>query len=246
MKDEDQTVIDSKALQVAELLRDKIGDRHIGQILAKALDNIGPGKGTASYFIEQIDKHNRVISFEKRMEYFGKLFNWLKENEHTKDNYNISEHDSAWYYETKLHCQGKLRKVVAISNMMGGASHIFIKNEQHIGDEDWSTYYIVRAYDNPDRFFKEDCKRKSIKTLMKSGKLRLFEDGYADGERRISFDSYAAGGYDTRRIEHDYERCILKYDCRDNMIITRSYFSLSRQCENALMQLESAYLMRIE
>jgi hypothetical protein len=246
MRDGEQIVIDGKAKQVAELLKGKLADRHIGEILAKALNNIGPNKGTGSYHIEQIDKHNRVISFEKRIEYFAKLFNFLKENDHTSDNVNISEHDSAWFYETKLHSRGKLRKVIAISNMMGGASHIFIKEEYFIGEEDYSKYYIVRAYDNPDRFFKEDCKRKSIRTLMNSGKLRLFEDGYADGDRRISFDSYEASGYDPRRIEHDYEQCVLKYSCEDNTFITRSYFNLSRQCENALMQLESAYWMRTE
>ncbi len=244
MKDKTEKLIDEKIEQISNILKCKDTDRYIGQIIALALDKVSPEKGMGNYHLEQIDIHNRAIAFEKRMEFFDRLFDFLRENNHTKDNPNISEHDSAWTYKYNTK-RGKIRKVIAISNMMGSRSHLFIKEEQYIGDEDWSRYYIVRAFDNPDKFYKE-CGRKSLKTLAQNGKLNFFIENYADGDRRLSFDSYESGLHDYNLFSYDYERCVLRYDCNDRHRSIHNYFNTGKSCEYALGQLESAYWMRTE
>jgi len=254
MKDDDDIYIEEKAKQVAELLKDAEGKSHIhtGQILVKALASIKEGDGMVNYHLEDMDRHARNAAFETRMHFFDKLWNFLHENGHNRDNPNISEHDSAWchsFYQgsrkTYSDDDGK-RKVIVISNMMGGASHFFVKAEHIIGDEDWSIYYIVRIWDDPERFFKEDSKRQSLRTLVKNGKLTLFNDHYADGDRKKSWQDYEEEGYNPKMYEHDYERCVLKYDNHRPDSVLRNYFTLGRQCENALGQLESAFWMRTE
>jgi hypothetical protein len=251
MRDEDDIIIDEKAKQIAELLKDAKGksDVHTGQILVKALASIVEGGGMVNYHLEDMDRHARAVGFESRKHFFDKLYDFLHDNKHNKDNPNISEHDSAWVHRYSRedmggYKRGDSRKVIVISNMMGGASHFFLKDEQMIGDEDWSTYYIVRIWDDPERFFREDSKRKSLKTLVNNGKLTFFNDNYADGDRKKSWQDYEKEGYSPKMYEHDYERCILKYDCNRPWSITRHYFTLSRHFENALMQLESAFWMR--
>lgn len=253
MKDEDEIRVDEKAKLIAELLKDDKGksDMHTGQIVVQAIASLKEGNGMINYHLEDMDKHARAVGFESRKHFFDKLFDFLHDNKHNKDNPNISEHDSAWVHsysgeDSPFNAKDDSRKVIVISNMMGGASHLFVKDEHIIGDEDWSIYYIVRIWDDPERFYREDSKRKSLRTLVKNGKLTFFNDQYADGNRKKSWQDYEKEGYAPKMYEYDYERCILKYDCRDNMFITRSYFSLARHCENALGQLESAFWMRTE
>jgi hypothetical protein len=253
LKDEDEIRVDEKAKLIADLLKDDKGksDMHTGQILVKALASIKEGGGMVNYHLEDMDRHARAVGFESRMHFFDKLFDWLHENKHNQENPHTSEHDFAWVHsysgeDSPFHTKGDSRKVIVISNMMGGASHFFVKDEHIIGDEDWSTYYIVRIWDDPERFFREDSKRKSLRTLVKNGKLTYFNDQYADGDRKKSWQQYAEEGYSPKMYEHDYERCILKYDCHRPESITRHYFTLGRHCENALMQLESAFWMRTE
>jgi len=253
MKDEDDIYIDEKAKQIAELLKDAKGKSHVhtGKILVQAIASLKEGHGMINYHLEDMDRYARNRAFESRMHFFDKLFDWLHDNKHNKDNPHISEHDSAWVHSysgesMSTYKKGDCRKVIVISNMMGGASHFFMKHEHIIGDEDWSVYYIVRIWDDPERFFREDSKRKSLKTLVKNGKLTFFNDNYADGDRKKSWQDYEAEGYKPKMYEHDYERCILKYDCHRPDSGLRYYFTLGRHCENALGQLESAFWMRTE
>lgn len=247
MKDKEQIAIDKKAEKITALLKDEKGQStiHLGQILAKALGGLKEEKGMINYYLEQIDKHARNIAFGQRIEFFDKLWNFLHENGHNRDNPTISEHDSAWCHSFAGRYGDGKRKVVVIDNMMGSVSNFFVKEEHIIGDEDWSKYYIVRFWNEPDSFFK-DCGRKSIRTLAKEGKLIIFEDDYADGERRKSWQYYEKEGYNPKTYEHDWENCILEYDCRWSTHITRSYFTMPRLCESALSRLESAYWMRVE
>ena len=244
MIDDTEKLVNEKIEQISIILKGKDTDRYIDQIIALALDKVSPEKGMGNYHLEQIDIHNRAIAFEKRMEFFDKLFDFLRENNHTKHNVSISEHDSAWTYRYNTK-HGKTRKVIAINNMMGSRSHLFIKEEQYIGDEDWSKYYIIRAFDSPNEFYKE-CGRKSLKTLAQNGKINFFIDNYADGDRRLSFDSYESGLHDSKLFYRDYENCILRYDCSDRHSSIHNYFNSGKSCEYALGQLESAYWMRIE
>jgi len=246
MRENVEKLVDEKIKQISAILKCKDTDLHIGQIIAAALDKVNPEKGMGNYYLSQIDIHNRALAFEKRIEFFDKLFDFLEENKHTKDNTNISEHDSAWFYKYDNYSTGKVRKVIAINNMMGSFSCIFIKEEYFIGEEDWSKYFIVRAYDKPDEFFKEDCGRKSIKTLMKNGKLSFFEQNYANEDTRLSFDYYEGFDHDSRKFQNDYEKIILRYDCDDSRCSTYYYFNSAKSCEYVLGQLESAYWMRIE
>lgn len=243
---EDKLIAD-KVNQITSLLKDKKTDCQIGEILAKALDNVNPEKGMLSYYLAQIDIHSRIISFEKHIEFFDKLYAFLKEHHHTKSYPNISEHDSAWIHEYQTGTRGKVRKVIAISNMMGSSSHAFIKEEYFIGEENYSVYYIARAYDCPDKdeFFK-DCGRKSLRTLMKSGKLQYFEENYANGKSRPSFDDYESFKFSLDKLRHDYERVVLRYECQHPSCGLHYYFNSSKCCEFALGQLESAYWMRTE
>ena len=252
MRDEDDIFIEETAKKVAELLKDKKGKSHVhtGKILVQAIASLREGHGMINYHLEDMDRYARNRAFESRMHFFDKLYDWLHENKHNRDNPHTSEHDFAWVHrysreDMSTYKKGDSRKVIVISNMMGGASHFFLKDEHMIGDEDWSVYYIVRIWDEPDRFFK-DCGRKSIRTLVKKGKLTFFEDNYSDGDRRKSWQDYEKDGYAPKLYEHDYERCILKYDCHRPDGVLRHYFTLGRQCENALMQLESAFWMRTE
>ncbi len=245
MEEDMDTLVEEKIEQIAAILKDKRTDIRVGRILAKALDKVSPEKGMLSYQLEQIDIYARKISFLKRIEYFGKLFDWLEENGHDKDNSHISEHDSAWFHKYDSHSTGgKIRKVIAISNMMGSQSFIFIKEEYFIGEDDYSKYYICRAYNNPDEFFKE-CGRKSIRTLAKGYELTSFEDNYADENRRWSFDKYEGFAHDTRKLTHDYERVVMRYDAHHSSMCYH-YFNTSKSCEYALGQLESAFWMRTE
>lgn len=244
MNEDTDKLVEEKIEQIAAILNDKVVDIRVGKILAYALDKVTPEKGMLSYQLEQIDIYARKISFLKRIEYFGKLFDWLEENGHDKDNSHISEHDSAWFYRYKNHTKNSVRKVIAISNMMGSHSYVFIKEEYFIGEEDYSKYYICRAYDNPDEFFK-DCGRKSIRTLAKGYKLTFFEDNYADEDRRWSFDKYESFRHDTDKLRNDYERVVMRYDAHYSSMCNH-YFNSLKSCEYALGQLESAFWMRTE